>query len=193
MLEFDHQLMLLLNTDAFPFLDKVMWYVSEKYTWVPVYLILLFYLYKKYPGRRYVLIILFIAVCIALNDQTASGLFKNWVQRLRPSHDPSINGLLHYVAEPNGNVYRGGKFGFYSSHAANYAGIVTLVLFWLKPLNKLAIYLLISWCILIGYSRIYLGVHFPSDVLMGWAMGVLYGTLCFFLWKKSDEQLFKPV
>lgn len=189
-MSFDYDLILFLNTDAFPFLDKVMWYVSEKWTWVPIYAVLLYFLYKKFPGKHFFWIVVFIALCITLNDQTASGLFKNWVGRLRPSHDPIIKDYLHYSLEPNGNLYKGGKFGFYSSHAANYAGVVTLFLLWIRPKNKWIFLLLILWPLLIGYSRIYLGVHFPTDVLMGWTMGVLIGYLCYRLWRWLMQKLY---
>ncbi len=189
-MSFDYDLMLFLNTDAFPFLDKVMWYISEKWTWIPVYAMLLAVLYKKFPGKYFIWIVVFIALCITLNDQIASGLFKNMVGRLRPSYDPLIKDFLHYTLEPNGNFYKGGKFGFYSSHAANYAGVVTLFLLWIRSKQKWVIGLLLCWPLLIGYSRIYLGVHFPTDVLMGWAMGTLIGYVCYLLWRLLMQKLY---
>ncbi|MEZ4799213.1 MAG: phosphatase PAP2 family protein [Flavobacteriales bacterium] len=181
-LSWDKALMLWLNTDAFPILDKVMWYFSEKLFWIPVYAILLFSIFKKYGTKIFVWAIVFIALCVLLNDQTASGIFKTWVARPRPSHTPGLEELLHFVREPNGNLYKGGQFGFYSSHAANYAGVVTLYILIMKPQTWIK-WLLVSWVVLISYSRIYLGVHFPSDILMGLLMGMLYGWICFRLFK----------
>lgn len=190
LLELDYQLMEWLNTDAFPFLDRVMWYFSEKLFWIPVYLVLLFALYKKYSTKFFVWVIVFLALSVLINDQVASGIFKNWVGRFRPSHDPLIEAKLHYSLEPNGQIYKGGKFGFYSSHAANYAGVAVLFLLWMRPVKRWIVALCILWVLLISYSRIYLGVHFPSDILMGLTMGTLVGFLCFFLWKKAMLKLY---
>ena len=167
-----------------------MWYFSSKFFWTPIYALLLFSLYKKFKGKYFVWVVLFIALCVLINDQTASGIFKNWIGRLRPSHDDSIASQLHFVFEPNGNLYKGGRFGFYSSHAANMAGVVTVFLLWMRPLKKILTALLILWVLLISYSRIYLGVHFPFDVLMGLFMGVLGGLFSYFLWKKLMQKLY---
>lgn len=181
-LSLDESLMLWLNTDAFPFLDKAMWYFSEKLFWIPVYVLLLFSIYKKYGTKIFIWAIIFIALSVLLNDQTASGLFKSWVARPRPSHTPGIEEFLHFVREPNGNLYKGGQFGFYSSHAANYAGVVTFYLLLMRPRKWIKAFL-VFWVFLISYSRIYLGVHFPSDILMGLLMGVAYGWICHFIFK----------
>jgi undecaprenyl-diphosphatase len=190
LLEFDYQLMEWLNTDAFPFLDRIMWYFSEKLFWIPIYLLLLYALYKKYSTKVFVWVIVFLALSVLINDQVASGIFKNWVGRFRPSHDPLIQTKLHYSLEPNGQVYKGGKFGFYSSHAANYAGVAVLFILWMRPVKRWVAALCVLWVLLISYSRIYLGVHFPSDILMGLTMGTLVGFLCFFLWKKTVTKLY---
>jgi len=182
--------MLWLNTDAFPFLDGPMWYFSSKFFWTPIYALMLYALFKKYNAKYFLWIVVMIALCVLINDQTASGLFKNWIARSRPSHDPEISSQLHLVLEPNGNLYRGGRFGFYSSHAANMAGVVTLFILMMKPMRRLLSALLILWVLLISYSRIYLGVHYPFDVLMGLFMGVAGGLLCYFIWKKLMQKLY---
>lgn len=182
--------MLWLNTDAFPFLDGPMWYFSSKFFWTPIYALLLFTLYKKYSGKYFIWVIVFIALCVLINDQTASGIFKNWIGRIRPSHDLDISSQLHFVMEPNGNLYKGGRFGFYSSHAANMAGVATLYWLLMRPMKTIFVALLVLWVMLISYSRIYLGVHYPLDVLMGLFMGTLGGWLSFVLWKKLITKLY---
>lgn len=171
-----------LNTDAYPFLDRFMWLCSEKLFWIPIYLLLIYRIFLKFGWKWLGVALVFIGLTVLINDQLASGLFKNWIGRLRPSHDDRIQDLLHYVLEPNGQLYKGGKFGFYSSHAANYAGITTFFILIVRP-NRWWIIGLIFWTALIAYSRMYLGVHFPTDILMGLTMGCIVGWLCFKGWQ----------
>lgn len=179
----DQQLFLALNFDGGPTLDHFMWWASGKYSWVPLYVLLLVALKKMLDWKTFVWALVIIALCVTINDQVASGIFKNWIQRLRPSHEPSLEGLVHLVREPNGNWYRGGKFGFYSSHAANNAGVALLLILLLKVSKKWQMVALSLWVVLIGYSRIYLGAHYPGDILMGFFMGTLIGWLCYQVYK----------
>jgi len=167
-----------LNSESF---DVVMWWVSGKSTWWPFYVLLLGYLgWKK--GWQLVPMILFIALVIVLADQISVHLFKNVFQRLRPCHEPSLEGLVHLV-----NNKCGGKYGFVSSHAANTFGLASLLFLWVR--RRWFTVLMILWASLVGYSRIYLGVHYPGDVLFGSLLGVSCGWLSFYLFKLLISKL----
>jgi undecaprenyl-diphosphatase len=171
LLALDTRLFLAINGLNGEIFDKLMWWISGKYTWWPFYLAVLGILAWK-KGWQLLPMILFIALVVALTDQTSVHLFKNVFQRLRPCHEPSLEGMVHLV-----NNKCGGKYGFISSHAANVAGVALLLLDWYR--SKLFAGVMILWAFLVGYSRIYLGVHYPSDVLAGWVWGLLCGWLVY--------------
>lgn len=113
-----------------------------------------------------------IGITIGLSDQIASGLIKNSVKRLRPSHEPSLMPLIHLSkAGP------GGMYGFVSSHSANAFGLLTFLFFLLPSKYKWLKIILFCWALLVSYSRIYNGVHYPSDVIGGAIVGILSGGL----------------
>lgn len=162
----DKELFLYLNQHHASSLDPVMFWMSQTYTWFPLYAFLLFIAFKNYRERTWLLIVC-VAVTITLSDQLASGVLKPIFMRLRPSHDPELENLAHYV-----NGYKGGLYGFASSHASNVFALATF--FWLvfrKQYRSVAI--LFVWAAVVAYTRIYLGVHFPGDVIVGALIGVL--------------------
>lgn len=113
---------------------------------------------------------------MSLTDVISTQVFKDYFERLRPSHDPSVGQYLHfYMIGPN-DPYLGGKFGFVSSHAANLAAMFVFVLPYLKK-YAISIYGLGLYVFLVAYSRVYLGVHFPADVFCGALLGALIGWL----------------
>jgi undecaprenyl-diphosphatase len=178
----DTNLFLLINGIHTSFFDGFMWAVSAKFTWIPLYISTLYVVIRHWK-KEAIWVILALVLCVIISDQVSSGLIKNAVHRLRPSHVEELKGLVHLV-----KGYSGGSFGFVSSHAVNTVGFALLssLLFKYKPYT-LAIF---SWAIITGYSRIYLGVHYPFDVLGGIVVGVLAALLCFVLLKKFFPVVF---
>ena len=174
-LQLDTQIFLAINGWHNEVWDGIMWWISGKTTWWPFYLLLLSYLGWK---RRWQLLpmVLFIALVITLADQTSVHLFKNVFERLRPCHEPSLQGLVHLV-----NNKCGGQYGFISSHAANTFAVAFLTLLWIRKRWFTA--LMLIWALLVAYSRIYLGVHYPGDVLFGGIWGAGCGTLLYFIFR----------
>jgi len=167
----DTDLFLALNGWHNSFFDPIMYWLSDKLIWIPMYLFVIFLIFRKYKMQG-VLMLLFIAATIALCDQTASGLLKNTVQRLRPSHDPAIMNLVHLS-----NAGAGGLYGFASSHAANVFGLATFIWLVFDDKFKLLKYWMFIWAAMVAYSRIYNGVHYPGDVIAGIVIGMIWGFL----------------
>ena len=178
--QLDQQLFLFLNSANSPFWDKVMFFLSMKVVWAPLYLVILIYLGKKYK-RKFRIIILFVILAVALTDQTAL-IIKYSFDRLRPCHEPSLQGLVHMV---KGEC--GGKFGFVSSHAANSFNVALLSLMFIK--KRWYSVSIIFWAAIVSYSRIYLGVHYPGDVLFGAILGALIGWSVYMMYKRTDNRV----
>ncbi len=187
--EIDRSLFLWLNGDAFRWLDGPMWYFSKTWFWFPIEAILLYSLFKRYEWKTALVIVFGFALVVTIADQTASGFLKDFVQRLRPSREGALDGLIHLVKDENGNPYIGGKFGFVSSHAANYMGVFFLYFLVMRPLKKWVLFALMVWVLVISYSRIYLGVHYPGDIVGGWIVGLISASIVYFFLKKTRLNL----
>lgn len=170
----DTSLFLFFNSLHSPFWDEVMWMVSGKFTWIPLYLALIFIIIY-YQKNRAIFIVPLLILAVVISDQVSVHCFKEVFERLRPCHDASLEGLVHIV---RGRC--GGKYGFVSSHAANTFGIAILSLLILK--RRWYTILIITWAVIVSYSRIYLGVHYPGDILGGALLGMLIGYALYYFY-----------
>jgi len=174
----DQQLFLFLNSLNSPFFDQVMHAISGRLIWVPLYLSILIYLGVTYK-RKFLIILIFIILATTLSDQ-ASVLAKNLVHRLRPCQTPALSGLVHLV---NGEC--GGLYSFVSSHATNSFDVALLSLLFIK--KRWYSISIVLWALIIGYSRIYLGVHYPGDVFCGSLLGAFIGWSMYSLYVLTDR------
>lgn len=178
LIEFDKEILRFLNGLHFPWLDPVMLVLTETVAWIPLYLFMLYVVIKEYKRNSWV-ILLGLALTILLADQITASLMKPYFARLRPSQEPTLQEWIHLV-----NGYKGGKYGFASSHAANTFGAATFFFLWLNNTKKWVPWLFV-WAAFMTYTRIYLGVHYPGDVLVGAIVGVVCGWVSF----KASEWL----
>lgn len=174
--DIDTEVLLAINGLHGTFQDAFWWLISAK--WASVLLVLAFVWILLHQNRRHALLtVAMLVLAFVLADQISSGLIKHLVERLRPSQDPSLDNMIHIV-----NNYRGGKFGFVSSHAANSFAAATLIALVMR--HRLVTISLLTWAMLQCYSRVYLGVHYPGDILGGMVVGILVGCLvwCLMRW-----------
>ncbi len=179
--QIDQSLLLYLNSFHNNFWDKAITIFTSTEIWIPFYLLIVYMIIKTYK-KNSIYILILIALSIVVSDQF-SGLIKNSVQRLRPTHDPVLGDLVH-------NIYnRGGMFGYFSAHAANAFTIAIIAARLFK--NHLFTILIFMWAIMVSYTRIYLGLHYPGDILTGWIWGILSGLAFYQLMVFIQEKYFK--
>ncbi len=176
-MEIDTQLFLFLNKLHTRWLDTVMVSITEMWPWIPFYIVLLFMVFKHY-GKRGWWILLAVGVVILCSDQLSAHVCKPLFQRLRPCFNPDLEGLVHL---PKG--LPGGRYGFVSSHAANTFAVAAFLTATLRKNNKSIGWWLYAWALVSSYSRIYIGVHYPGDILAGAALGILIGLIIWRLMK----------
>jgi len=177
--QWDTSLFLLINGAHSSFWDQVMWFVSARLTWLPLYLLIAFLIIRKFRHKSIIILLLIVPLLILISDQLSVHLFKNVFHRLRPCHDPDIQNLVHLVRN-----HCGGRYGFVSSHASNSVGLAVLSILLLR--NRIFLWAILAWALLVSYSRIYLGVHFPGDVLAGGMFGFLAGALAWYAYRVID-------
>lgn len=187
LLETDRQLFLFLNGLHNDWLDVAMFHISEKTTWIPLYILLLVLTTMRYKWKG-LLVFAILAVFLVLFTDQASVWLKNTVMRLRPCHEAELEGLIHLV-----NNRCGGRYGFVSSHAANTFGVAVFAIQVLKNRFRFIIPTMLAYASLNAYSRIYLGVHYPGDVIFGALLGAGIGFFISFFWVKLTSKYLKPM
>ena len=172
----DEALFIFLNGLHNNFFDFLMHWITYQQTWYPFYLLIVVWMFWKYKQKA-IIPILFIVLAITISDQFTSSFMKPFFERLRPCHDPSISHLVHVVDGC------GGQYGFASSHASNSFALATLLFLFFRSSFKYASILFV-WAALVAYSRVYVGVHFPGDILVGALIGYIVGLVLFGIYSK---------
>lgn len=181
LIEIDQSWLLAINGAHCAWMDQVMWYISQAWVWIPLYALLIGLLVWRFGWKWGLVYTLALVAAVGLSDWVSSGLIKHWVCRPRPTHEPALEGLVHVV-----NGYVGGAYGFVSSHAANTMSLAVLFgLIWNK-INHLGWWLL-TYVVVNCYSRMYLGVHYPGDILGGLVVGTVIALLVYVLLNQVER------
>lgn len=170
LIDLDKALFLYLNGLGNTTWDDFWMVYTTKFYWIPLYAFLIFLIYKqKVKPKLFVITILVIILMVAVTDQVTN-LFKDGFERLRPCHDSSLTDIMRIVKEGCG-----GKYGYFSGHSSNSMAAAVFTGLLLRNKYKCLIFIMLFWAALMGYSRIYIGVHFPLDVVSGFTFGALSG------------------
>lgn len=184
LINIDSDLLLWLNGAHNAFFDTFMMLFTGRFIWVPMYLALTYVLFRNMTPKQALMCLVAIALVIVIADQMSSSLIRHSVGRLRPANlENPISNMVHIL-----DGYRGGRYGFPSSHAANSFGLAFFLLFLLRrsPIPTF----IILWAIVNCYSRIYLGVHYPGDILCGTLVGLVAATVVWFIYKKLTRRTY---
>ncbi len=177
----EYEWFLWLNSFHSPFWDTIMYWATHRFTWIPLYIYLIYYTLVVIRRNAWYKLF-FIVASVGLSDRITSGLMKPYFMRFRPCHDPTIQHLVHVVGGC------GGQYGFASSHAANsFALAMAFTLIAGKETRWK--YFLFLWAILVSYSRIYVGVHYPTDLTVGAIVGILVTLIIYFITIKIKQSL----
>lgn len=178
----DKKVLVFLNGLGSESFDGLWLIITKQLYWTPIFLLIFYLLFKKIGWKNLFIVMGFIAVLILVCDQTAN-LFKNYFQRLRPCNDPEIKDIIRVVKSSP-------SFSFFSGHASNSMATTVFVFFLFRKYYKYT-FLLFLFPLIFAYSRIYLGLHFPTDILTGYAFGVVYGLLFrkLFIWFQKKYNL----
>ncbi|MDR2407686.1 MAG: phosphatase PAP2 family protein [Bacteroidales bacterium] len=187
LLQIDKEVLLLINGWHNSFFDVLIYWMTTIWFWLPVLFVFLWYMWKYYK-KKLGLILAFFALSIVFSDQI-SGFIKDKVERLRPSYNTEISHQLHLHVYRDGTVYKGGKYGFVSSHAANSFALALLMIYFFRPIHRHIRWLFLLWAIIFSYTRIYLGVHYPGDIICGALVGLCCGFFTLWLYCLAKKNL----
>lgn len=179
--ELDKNLFIFLNSHHTPAWDEIMYWVSHRFFWVPLYALLLFLIVKK--GKKIAVVIVAVVIMAFFTDKGTVHLFKNVFERYRPCHNEDLKHFIH-VAENCGGLY-----GFVSSHAANTFALALFLTLLLRDKIRYFGWFIFPWAALISYSRIYLGRHYPADIIVGALFGMVMALLTWYFFKYINKRL----
>lgn len=184
--QLDTQAFLWLNSLHNNYFDPIMLWITARNSWFPMYAVIIGIIIWT-QKKEAIGMLLMIILSVVISDQVCSSVLKPLIHRLRPCHEPSIQDLVHLVGSC------GGQFGFCSSHAANSFTLITGLSLLFRKQHYGVMYLYL-WAIIVSYSRIYVGVHYPLDVLAGAGVGVLSSLLChkvylYYFLKENHEKI----
>lgn len=187
-IDIDHHLLLLVNGMHTDYLDQLMWLISGKLVWIPFYMATLYCVWKNVGTRQTIVMLLMIGVMMLFTDTLNASVIRPWIGRLRPANlDSPVGSMVHVV-----NDYRGGMFGFPSAHAANYCGLSFIVAYFMR--SRKVLWAMLSLTVVVCYSRSYLGVHYPGDLMAGMLYASIVSAALIFMHQrwcalgKNDER-----
>ena len=180
LLEYDTELFLFLNNLGSSTWDALWLIITDKLTFIPLYAVLLFLLYKKYGLKSLLVFVIVVALMITFTDQITN-VFKRGFQRPRPCGEANLIDQMRFIA------VRCGKYGFFSGHSSNSMAAAVFAGLMLKPYYKNLFFILLFWSAVVAYSRIYVGVHYPLDIVCGLTFGAISG----FIFYKLAKYLLK--
>jgi undecaprenyl-diphosphatase len=162
----DQELFIFLNALGSENWDSFWLIITNQFSWLPLYLVFFYMIFRSYGWKKAIALLVFTTLLITFSDQFVN-FIKNFFQRLRPNNDPSINQIIRVVKNSGG-------YSFVSGHATTSVAVSLFIFLTLRKYYKY-IFLIFFWPLLFGYSRIYVGVHFPTDVLLGFLLGAIIG------------------
>ncbi|MFN4235364.1 MAG: phosphatase PAP2 family protein [Bacteroidia bacterium] len=179
----DQQLFLYLNQFHSPFFDELMRWITHRFTWIPLYILLAYLAYVKMSIKHFLLMLCMAIVLIFLSDQLSVHLFKNIFLRYRPCHNLLLQNKIHLI---NGC---GGLYGFVSSHASNTFALAVFMGILLHSHYKKIFVALLIWAVIVSYSRIYAGVHYPADIIVGALLGSILALIMQKIYQRFEKKL----
>jgi len=168
LLQLDEQFFVYLNALGSETWDAIWLLITNKFTWIPLYAILLFLVYRNFGLKNMLIVMVLVALMITLTDQLAN-LFKHGFERPRPCREEHLKEIIRYIAP------RCGRYGYFSAHAASSMALAVFLGLLFRKIYKYLVFVLLFWAAIVAYSRIYVGVHYPLDTLTGMAIGALVG------------------
>lgn len=181
LIELDKELFLYLNNLGSASWDWFWLFITNKISSIPLYLVLLYFLYKNFGLQKTLVALFCIALMITLTDQLSYAV-KHGVMRIRPCGEPTLEGLGRFIKNC-------GRYGYFSGHATSSFALATFLSLLFRGVFKFFTPLIFFWALLVSYSRIYVGVHYPGDVLTGAVVGTLIALFCFWIYWTAVKKL----